>query len=56
VNLIFSHVNSVKRKSLNGKSPFDVFAFTFSEDIAAILGVEKIPAEEVLQSPKLLRK
>ena len=51
VNLIFSHVNSVKRKSLNGKSPFDVFAFTYSEDIAAILGVEKIPAEEVLQSP-----
>lgn len=55
VNLIFSHVNSVKRKSLNGKSPFEVFAFTYGEDIASLLGVEKILAEEVLQSPKLLR-
>ena len=55
VNLIFSHVNSVKRKSLNGKSPFEVFAFTYGEDVAALLGVKEIPAEHVLQSPKLLQ-
>ena len=55
VNLIFSHVNSVKRKSLNGKSPFDVFAFTYGKDIAALLGIEEIPTQQVLQSPKLLQ-
>jgi IS30 family transposase len=56
VNLVFSHVNSVKRKSLNGKSPFEVFAFTFNEKIAHLLGVKSIPATEVIQSPALLKK
>lgn len=56
VNLIFSHVNSVKRKSLNGKTPFDVFAFTYGEAAAKILGIKPIPADQVIQSPKLLNK
>ena len=56
VNLIFSHVNSVKRKSLGGKSPFEVFAFLFGHDAAAILGIRAIPPAQVIQSPKLLRK
>jgi IS30 family transposase len=55
VNLIFSHVNSVKRKSLNGKSPFDIFAFTYGEDITALLGVQAIAADQVCQSPRILR-
>jgi IS30 family transposase len=55
VNLIFSHVNGVKRKSLGGKSPFEVFAFLFGRDAAAALGVRFIPSAEVIQSPKLLR-
>lgn len=55
VDLIFSHVNSVKRKSLNGKTPYDVFAFTYGEDIATILGSKQIPANSVIQSPKLLK-
>lgn len=28
VNLIFSHVNSVKQKVLNGKTPYEMFVFT----------------------------
>ncbi|MDR1668977.1 MAG: IS30 family transposase [Oscillospiraceae bacterium] len=55
VNLIFSHVNSVKRKSLNGKSPIEVFAFTYGEELAELLGIRAVPANQVLQSPKLLR-
>ena len=39
VNLILSHINSVRRKSLGGKSPFDVFAFLFGFDAAAVLGI-----------------
>jgi IS30 family transposase len=55
VNLIFSHVNGVKRKSLNGKSPYDVFTFTYSDSIAALLGIDYVPAQSVLQTPKLLK-
>ena len=55
VNLVFSHVNSVKRKSLNGKSPFEVFAFTYGEEVANLLGVRAIDADRVIQSPQLLR-
>jgi IS30 family transposase len=54
VNLIFSHVNSVKRKALNGKTPFELFAFTFGKAIAELLGIVEIPADRVIQSPKLL--
>jgi len=56
VNLIFSHINGVKRKILNGKSPYEMFAFTYSEKIASLLGITAIPAQEVIQSQKLLKK
>jgi IS30 family transposase len=55
VDLIFSHVNSVKRKSLNGKTPYEMFAFTYGAEVAALLGIRPIQANDVLQSPKLLK-
>jgi len=55
VNTIFSHVNSVKRKIFNGKTPYEVFSFTFGEDLARIFGIAPIPADEVVQSPLLLK-
>ena len=54
VNLIFSHVNSVKRKCLNGKTPYELFSFTYGKLIADILGIELIQANQVIQSPLLL--
>jgi len=56
VNLIFSHVNSVRRKILNGKTPYELFAFTFGGNAASSLGITAIPDAEVIQSPKLLKK
>ena len=56
VNLIFSHVNAVKRKQFNGKSAYDMFSFYYSEVLASALGISFIPANEVIQSPKLLAK
>ena len=56
VNLIFSHVNAVKRKQFNGKSAYDMFSFSYSETLASALGISYVPANEVIQSPKLLRK
>ena len=56
VDLIFSHVNSTKRKILNGRTPYELFSFMFGENTATLLGIKKIPATEVVQSPKLLKK
>lgn len=54
VNLIFSHVNAVKRKQFNGKSAYDMFSFYYSEELAEAFGISFIPAKDVVQSPKLL--
>ena len=56
VNLIFSHVNGVKRKSLNGKTPYDIFTFTYGVSVADALGIKSIPADKAIQSPMLLSK
>ena len=56
VNLIFSHVNAVKRKQFNGKSAYDMFSFYYSEVLASSLGISFVPSNEVIQSPKLLAK
>ena len=56
VNLIFSHVNAVKRKQFNGKCAYDMFSFYYSEVLASALGISFVPPNEVIQSPKLLAK
>ena len=55
INLVCSHVNNVKRAALNGKSAYEIFAFTYGEEIPKLLGISKIPAEDVCQSSKLLQ-
>ena len=55
VDLIFSHVNAVKRKQFNGKSAYDLFTFSYSKELATALGISPIPADEVVQSPSLLK-
>ena len=55
INLVCSHVNSVKRAALNGKSAYELFAFTYGEEIPKLLGISKIPAADVCQSSKLLQ-
>lgn len=54
VNLIFSHINSIKRKQFNGKSAYELFAFTYSDSLAATLGISYIEPNSVIQSPVLL--
>ena len=55
VNLIFSHVNAVKRKQFNGKSAYDLFSFTYSDALASALGISLVDPENVIQSPLLLK-
>ena len=54
VNLIFSHVNSVSRNLYTGKTAYDMFSFLYPEKLAACFGVQRIPANQVCQSPCLL--
>jgi IS30 family transposase len=56
LNTIFSHVNGSKRKSLNGKSPYDAFVYFFSEEVATLLGIRYVPPEDVIQDKRLLKK
>ena len=55
VNLIFSHVNSVSRSIYRGKTPFDMFSFFYDERFASLMGIRRIPSEQVVQSPVLLK-
>ena len=55
VNLIFSHINAVKRKQFNGKSAFDMFSFAYSSRLANALGISFVEAQAVIQTPRLLK-
>lgn len=55
VDVIFSHVNAVARKQFNGKSAYDMFAFTYSASLASVLGISYIQPKDVIQSPRLLK-
>lgn len=55
VNLMMSHINSYSRGKLNDKSPFDTFGFLYGYDILDKLGLYKIPANEILLKPTLLK-
>lgn len=55
ISLMMSHINSYTRKKLGDKSPYDVFAFQYGEEILKVLGLRKIPADEITLSPELLK-
>ena len=55
VNLIFSHVNAVKRRQFHGKSAYDMFSFVYSRELAEALGISFVDPKDVIQSPKLLK-
>jgi IS30 family transposase len=56
VDLIFSHVNAIKRRRFRGKSPFEHFAFLYNPSIISALGIRSIAECEVCQSPALLKR
>lgn len=54
INLIFSHINSVPRESLSGKTPYEAFSFFYGEDILKKLKIQKIEKDTVTLQPYLL--
>ncbi len=54
INTVLSHVNSYSRPTLNDKTPFDLFAYTYGSDILEKLGIRRIKPNDILLKPSLL--
>ena len=55
IELMFSHINSVPRKSLNGKTPYETFEFLYGSEILKKLHIQKIEKDMVTLQPYLLK-
>lgn len=55
LNLLFSNINSYKRKNLKGLSPYEVFVKKFGVEICNKLNISFVPAKEVNLSRNLLK-
>lgn len=55
LNLMFSHINSTPRKSLNDKTPYEIFKFLYGDSILNKLNILEIKRDEVILKPYLLK-
>ena len=55
ISLMMSHINSYAREGLNGRSPYDLFSLIYGEDALQKLGIQRIPAREIILKPELLK-
>jgi IS30 family transposase len=56
INLMMSHINSYSREKLNDKTPFDLFAYLYGANVLKKLGLWRIPANEIVLRPSLLKE
>ena len=54
--LMMNHINSYRRKKLNGKSPYEAFSFYYGEDLAERLRCHEVAAEDINLTARLLKK
>lgn len=54
INLMMDHINSYGRPELGDKSPYEMFEFYYGRQILDLLGMHKIPANEIILKPELL--
>ena len=54
VNVMFSHINSVPRESLGGKTPYELFTFIYGTEVADKFNIQKIKEDEVTTTSHLL--
>jgi len=55
LDLMFSHINSVPRKSLGGKTPYEAFEFFYGKETLDKFNIQKIKEDEVTLQPYLLQ-
>lgn len=56
IALMMNHINSYGRANLGDKSPYQVFASLYGEDVLKKMGAELIPPDKVTLRPSLLKK
>ena len=56
VNLVMSHVNSMRRKEYNDRTAIERFIEKFGEKAFAVLGLKAIDAKDVCLLPGLLKR
>ena len=52
---MMSHINSYAREGLNGRSPYDLFSLIYGDETLQKLGIQRIPAREIILRPELLK-
>lgn len=55
LNLVFSHINSTPRESLNGKTPYEMMEFLYGREIIELLNIKQIKRDEVILKPYLIK-
>lgn len=55
LDLMFSHINSVPRKSLGGKTPYEAFEFFYGKETLDKFHIQKIEKDKVTLQPYLLK-
>ena len=53
INLIVSHLNCLVRKSLNDKTPFELFELIYGKEVLKKLNIEAVPPQNVELTPSL---
>ena len=55
LNLMFSHINSVPRAILGGRTPYEVFTYFYGDYVLKKLNIQKIEKDTVTLQPYLLK-
>lgn len=56
VNLIFSHINSYPRKSLNKKTPYDLVQTNLGQEFLDVINIKRIDKDDVILNPSIVHK
>ena len=56
MTVLMSHINSTRRSKHNGKSPFELASGPEFEKLKQVLGIEEIPADDIVLDPRLLHR
>ena len=53
---MMNHINSYRRLKLGNKTPFEAFEFYYGSELFDKLGFEPVPSNNVIITPKLLKR
>lgn len=56
IDLIFSHINSYPRKSLNKKTPYDLVLDNLGQEFLDVINIKRIDKDDVTLNPSIVHK